>query len=375
MKSFGFYIIILIICIMSLAESAQADKMRIAVMDFKADGVSAKTAQRVAELIRNRMINTRKYVVVERKQMRMIIKEQGLQRTGCTDEDCAVKIGKLLSANKMLIGTVMNMGGELIITGRIVDVEKGVGEFSQDQSARSERDLYRAVKLFTEKLTKRIQGQAVAEDSSLTRQKYAQTRTVQPVSSVDDFMDFTIFGTAVLNSDTEINYSRIDGAEAKQGTYKYSTGMTYGAGLDYYFLIKKFDIGMGARYYQSREIKGEPLTEFSKDGKSDGSLKYTFIPFYLGMRLGIKFGSIRPFLVGHVGYNLIYVDAGGIDNEDMIKLYLAGGGGIILWNDLVLEVIYSKSETGLNNLLTTYPKNSANLKMNYIAISIGYNLL
>ena len=77
------------------------DRMRIAILDFQADGVSKSIARRISELIRTEMINTGKYIVIERNQMNIILKEQGLQQTGCTDENCAVQVGKLLSAKTL----------------------------------------------------------------------------------------------------------------------------------------------------------------------------------------------------------------------------------------------------------------------------------
>jgi TolB-like protein len=140
---------------------ARADKMRVAVVDFHARGIPVSVAQNVSELVRNEMINTGLYTVIERSQMGEILKEQGIQQTGCTDLSCAVEIGKVLSANKIMLGTVMKMGSSIIITGRIVDVQSGMGEFSESQDAASESGLYAAVKLFTERLSARIQGKAL----------------------------------------------------------------------------------------------------------------------------------------------------------------------------------------------------------------------
>ena len=141
-----------------ISSSVFAEKMRIAIMDFKAKGVSRSIANNVSELIRGEMINTGKYIVIERSQMDQIIKEQGLQQTGCSEVSCAVEVGRILSAQKILVGSVMKIGIKIIISGRIVDVEKGIGEFAEKQSARNINNLDQAVNYFTNKLTQRIQG-------------------------------------------------------------------------------------------------------------------------------------------------------------------------------------------------------------------------
>lgn len=142
--------------------TAHAGKMTIAVMDFQAKGIDTAMAQNASELIRGEIINAGIFIVIERAQMGQILQEQGFQQTGCTDITCAVEIGKLLSANKMLVGSVMKIGSTIVITGRVVDVGSGVGEFSETQGCESEAKLLDAVRLFTEKLSARIQGKPIA---------------------------------------------------------------------------------------------------------------------------------------------------------------------------------------------------------------------
>jgi|GEM_PF-3377622 len=117
------------------------EKMRIAVMDLKADDVSESTARKVSELIRTEMVTIKDFIIVERSQMGKIFKEQGLQQTGCTDQSCAVKAGRMLSAQKIFVGSVIKLGSKIIITGRIVDVEKGTVDFSGKSSSKSLMDL------------------------------------------------------------------------------------------------------------------------------------------------------------------------------------------------------------------------------------------
>jgi TolB-like protein len=156
MKKTIFTTLILILCTLSLQSQ---DKMRIAIIDFEARDISKRDAIKISELIRNEMINIGKYVIIERAQMGNILKEQGLQQTGCTDVSCAVEMGKMLSAKKMLVGSIMKLGNDIIITGRIVDVEKGVAEFSEKAVKGKDASLYNTVSAFTEKLSSKIQNE------------------------------------------------------------------------------------------------------------------------------------------------------------------------------------------------------------------------
>jgi TolB-like protein len=159
---------ILVSLIFLLAGNLYAEKIRIAIIDFKPDGVSQTFSRRVSELIRNEMINTGSYTIIERTSMDSILKEQAFQQAGCTDDSCAVTIGRLLSAKKMLIGTILKLGNKTVITGRIVDVERGTADFSHSQVVRSESRLFHAISLFAKNLTLRMQGKKPIDQSVFT---------------------------------------------------------------------------------------------------------------------------------------------------------------------------------------------------------------
>lgn len=128
-------------------------KQILAVMDFVTKDVSQSTAFNVSELIRTQIVNTNKYTVIERSQMREILKEQGFQQTGCTETACAVQVGKLLSAKKILIGSVMKIGNNIVISGRVVDVEKGIIEVGATGKTNSINELDYGVIEFINNLT------------------------------------------------------------------------------------------------------------------------------------------------------------------------------------------------------------------------------
>jgi TolB-like protein len=149
-------LIIIISALLSIP-AFPAEKMRIAVLEFKAEGVSKKTVRVISNMVRTDLVKMDKFIVVERTQMDAIMQEQGLQMSGCTDESCAVQVGRLVSANKILIGEVGSMGKAIVITVRIVDVEKGVSDFAEKETAPSEYELSKAVNNLTERLSATIE--------------------------------------------------------------------------------------------------------------------------------------------------------------------------------------------------------------------------
>ena len=162
----------------------QAQELRVAVVDFKADGIDEASARRISELIRNEMIKSGRYRIIERTQIDKILTEQGFQLSGCTDSGCAVEIGKLLSANKMLVGTIMKIGNKIVITGRMVDVQSGSADFSADSEAKSENDLNDAVRKFSSSL-----GAAMEKKSGRMKTVLGDTISLE-VNASYSYMDF-----------------------------------------------------------------------------------------------------------------------------------------------------------------------------------------
>lgn len=156
MKKIVYLLLSSLIVLFMLIPSFAAEKMPIAVIDLKARGVSKMVSAAVTDLIRSEMVKTGLYTVVERSQMDEILKEQGFQQTGCTDQSCAVQLGKILSAKKILLGEINKMGETIMITVRIVDVEKGVSEYSANEKAHSEDVLDEAAKKLTRSLSLNI---------------------------------------------------------------------------------------------------------------------------------------------------------------------------------------------------------------------------
>ncbi len=149
-------ILLITVMIIYSAPGYSVEKMLIAVLDLKGNGVSKMVSYAVSDLIRSEMVKTGMFRVMERSQMDEVLKDQGFSKEECTDQSCAVKIGKVLSVRKILMGEINKMGRSYMITVRIVDVERGISGYSANEKAAGEDDMDRASIKITSKLTKNI---------------------------------------------------------------------------------------------------------------------------------------------------------------------------------------------------------------------------
>ncbi|MEW6039999.1 MAG: CsgG/HfaB family protein [Elusimicrobiota bacterium] len=93
--------------------------------ELDAKGISGMDASVVSDFLREALVNTMKFRILERGNMEMILSEQKFQTSGCTDQECVVRMGKLLNVQKIITGSVSKLGSRYYINIRMVDVEKG----------------------------------------------------------------------------------------------------------------------------------------------------------------------------------------------------------------------------------------------------------
>ena len=117
-------------------------KERIGVMDFtESDGLPRDTGKTAATYAIMALLDSQKYSVIEKSTVEFILKEQALQKKGCTDTECAIQTGKLIAANLMLTGNIIDLNGKFVVSINIRNIEQGKVEFSETTSIASLKEL------------------------------------------------------------------------------------------------------------------------------------------------------------------------------------------------------------------------------------------
>jgi len=128
-------IILLLILAFSvgLAQTDVTKKLNVAVLeisgnfkDFSREDLFAVSARFETELQK-----TEKVKVLERRNMDMILQEQGFQQTGaCNTSECQVQIGQLLGVDRIITGSLTRVGKLYTLNLKMVNVESGANEMS-----------------------------------------------------------------------------------------------------------------------------------------------------------------------------------------------------------------------------------------------------
>jgi TolB-like protein len=162
-KIIAIFLSVLALAAFISAETSSApEKIKIAVMEFKAMGVPQGTADSVAEIVRNELQSSGLFSMVERTALDKIMKEQSIQMSGMVDPSQAAQVGKLAGAKKLIVGSVGSLGDQTVVTIRVVDVETGTVEVGDKQVAYNQSDLVGVVEDLTRNIASKLAGRELS---------------------------------------------------------------------------------------------------------------------------------------------------------------------------------------------------------------------
>lgn len=120
------------------------------------------------------------------------------------------------------------------------------------------------------------------------------------------------------------------------------------------------DFGGGITFQFPREL----------DGWED---EFNFIPIYGLIRVKSPSGDIAPYFTGQIGYNFLLANSAyktwyGVEGDVDGGLYYGLGGGIIIHDRFVVELLYT-----VNNGEITFPDATFDVEYTKFTLNLGFN--
>lgn len=190
-------------------------KPSFAITAFTTDYKNTLVDNYVTDALTEALFNTGKIKIIERANLETILKEQKFQASGLVNEATAKSIGMIAGVDFVCYGTLKDLGEEITVNARVVDVE--TGEVCAISRATIKKDDY---------LTDQPQGPLGAVSSSVktttnkanyTQQKPITTPSINNAWKVvkyrDDFDGYTQYIFRVFSTDHRfvfISYKKCD---------------------------------------------------------------------------------------------------------------------------------------------------------------------
>lgn len=140
------------------------EKLSLAVLDLESKGVDSSTTDILTETLRRELVNTKRFNIVDQSQIDDTMEEVLPQMKGCTTMECAIEMGRMVGADKVLRGSISTLGKKYILEVRLIDLESGTVETAKMKEWREgETDYNTAIKNLVNKLVEEIpiQGEII----------------------------------------------------------------------------------------------------------------------------------------------------------------------------------------------------------------------
>lgn len=99
-------------------------KRKIAILEFpNLSGQISKLGKFIPEELTTRLFRTQRFEVIERQLVNQVLSEMNFQASGLVAPSSAAEIGKMLGVDAIVSGTITDLGQEIRLNARIIEVE------------------------------------------------------------------------------------------------------------------------------------------------------------------------------------------------------------------------------------------------------------
>ena len=121
MKKVIFFFLLIMVCLAGL--QAEQDKPIITVLDFKTDGISQSEMSSIIGLLSSSLFKTDLFTVIDVSQRETVLNELEFSMSGCTDDSCMLEVGKMLSAEGIVVGSIGRVGSKYVLSTKLLETE------------------------------------------------------------------------------------------------------------------------------------------------------------------------------------------------------------------------------------------------------------
>lgn len=135
-----FILLNLFFTVKVFAEQAKSSKKRIAMLSISAHNTSKSAARVIRNNLEIYLFKTNKYEILEREQIDFVLKEKNIKYKDSNKKNDAAKIGELVSADYVIIGSIDKFD-KYTITIKVVEVSKNKIVVTENMSIDSLKNL------------------------------------------------------------------------------------------------------------------------------------------------------------------------------------------------------------------------------------------
>ncbi len=119
-------IFIFFIFCFSFYVSSQESKPVISVLDFETKDLAESEMKGIISRLSSALFQTGDFNVIDISQREAILNELEFSLSGCADDSCMLEVGKMLSAEAIVVGTISHIGSSFLLSAKLLETESGI---------------------------------------------------------------------------------------------------------------------------------------------------------------------------------------------------------------------------------------------------------
>ena len=332
------------------------DKPILSVLEFETSGISKEEGKVFVDSITSYIIETDKYRVIDRMQRQMLLDEQSFSVSGCSDESCQLEIGRLLSANWIIVGSIGRVGSKYILNIKLIDVETG-------ETANGDSKMYNNLDSLLENSRHLVQSfvgvsiQTALNKSRVVRKSYFTSSGIRliQITKINEYDSSKLENTASVIISSDYDPYTIGNSElAKFWTNPQNSDSGRTAGMAGYEVTSYNPAAQEIKQI-TYDASGSPTTscryEYDTSGElqsedfytARGTLSYYMIPQY-----GISGNITKKIIYSATGAGTTYYLTYSYNNDGRIKKEIYFDGNTEVWH---CNYEYADTETSTESRL------------------------
>ena len=154
-------VLCILVALATVFAAAAADRQSLAVLDFAKEGVSDQEMRSILSLLVSSLFRTKQYDVIDVAQRDALLKEIEFSASDCTDQSCQIEMGKMLSAEYIVVGSLGKVGSNWILSAKLLETDSARTASTADGVYKSLDALVNGIPNLVRQLTA-VEGQAAA---------------------------------------------------------------------------------------------------------------------------------------------------------------------------------------------------------------------
>lgn len=177
------YILLFVFAVLPLYSE---EKKIITILDLETKEMSEIEMRSIISRLSSELFQTDKYIVIDVAERENILNEIKFSLSGCTDSACQIEVGKMLSAEMIVTGSLSKIGSKFLLSVKMLDT-------ATTRTVNTADGTYESLDLLVDdldKIAKKLAGIEIAGTSPLPakpakseKQEPSQPRKVLTVSS------------------------------------------------------------------------------------------------------------------------------------------------------------------------------------------------